>query len=186
MRWLEVRRHSLTKKGASRGHGSHLSAAGVALARAVGGQIGPVAYVVTGTPPRTLETALAMGYAVDEVVDWPPGYVAGVVEHHDQWRLPHPYLRYAELLAGGGELARVAQTHHGAWTDAVRAVPDGATALVISSGGAIEPALVACLPGADHAGWGAPFSHCDGARLSFVDGRFTGVELRRAPPAPRS
>jgi hypothetical protein len=33
MRWLEVRRHSLTKKGPARGRGSHLSAEGVALAR---------------------------------------------------------------------------------------------------------------------------------------------------------
>ena len=31
-RIVEVRRHSLTKKGAERGHGSHLSQAGVVLA----------------------------------------------------------------------------------------------------------------------------------------------------------
>jgi hypothetical protein len=36
MRWLEVRRHSLTEKGAARGRGSQLSAEGVALARLVG------------------------------------------------------------------------------------------------------------------------------------------------------
>jgi hypothetical protein len=33
MRWLEVRRHSLTKKGNAQGGGSHLSVQGVALAR---------------------------------------------------------------------------------------------------------------------------------------------------------
>jgi hypothetical protein len=33
---IDIRRHSLTKKGASRGRGSHLSHAGVDLARAIG------------------------------------------------------------------------------------------------------------------------------------------------------
>jgi hypothetical protein len=36
MRWLEVRRHSLTKKSSARGAGSHLSQEGVALARLMG------------------------------------------------------------------------------------------------------------------------------------------------------
>jgi hypothetical protein len=36
VRWLERRRHSLTKKGDARGHGSHLPSAGVALARTLG------------------------------------------------------------------------------------------------------------------------------------------------------
>lgn len=36
LRVVEVRRHSYTKKGESRGIGSHLSADGVRLARAVG------------------------------------------------------------------------------------------------------------------------------------------------------
>src|SRR4051794_1373355 len=88
MRHLEVRRHSLTKKGQAPGRGSHLSADGVALARAVGTEIGPVAYVLTGTLPRTLETAVAMGYAVDGTVDVPSGYVPGEVDHHDQWHGP--------------------------------------------------------------------------------------------------
>ena len=43
MRWLEVRRHSLTKKGAARGRvGSHLSAEGVMLGRLVGASLGPL------------------------------------------------------------------------------------------------------------------------------------------------
>jgi hypothetical protein len=55
MRWLEVRRHSLTKKGAARGRGSHLSAEGVALARLVGVSLGPFAWVVTSTSPLSFQ-----------------------------------------------------------------------------------------------------------------------------------
>jgi broad specificity phosphatase PhoE len=181
MRWLEVRRHSLTKKGAARGRGSQLSAEGVALARLVGALLGPFASVVTSASPRAIETAVAMGFAVDGTMELPSGYVPGEVEHHDQWRWPRPYRTYAELLGRGGRLAAVAQAHQAAWTRAVQAVPEGAAALVVCHGGGIEPGLVACLPDADHGSWGAPFSHCDGARLGFEDGRFVSVQFRRAP-----
>jgi broad specificity phosphatase PhoE len=84
MRWLEVRRHSLTKKDAGRGRGSHLSAEGVALARLVGGSLGPFARVVASASPRAVETAVAMGFAVDDTVELPSGYVPGEVDHHQQ------------------------------------------------------------------------------------------------------
>ena len=84
MRWLEVRRHSLTKKGAARGAGSHLSVAGVEVARRVGTSIERVRYVITSDAPRAQETAIAMGFAIDARFPAPTGYVAGV-DHHDQW-----------------------------------------------------------------------------------------------------
>jgi broad specificity phosphatase PhoE len=181
MRWLEVRRHSLTKKGTIRGRGSHLSAKGVVLARMVGESLGPFVYVVTSVSPRAIETALAMGFAVDDTIELPSGYVAGEVDHHDQWRWPRPYRTYAELVARPSRLAGVAEAHRVAWTQVVEAVPDGAAALVVGHGGGIEPGLVACLPDADHESWGAPFSHCDGARLCFNEGKFVSIEFRRAP-----
>ncbi|BCJ39026.1 hypothetical protein Athai_65290 [Actinocatenispora thailandica] len=182
MRWLEVRRHSLTKKGPARGRGSALSADGVRLARAVGERIGPFEYVLASTVGRAVETALAMGFACDDTAEMPSGYLPGVVPHHDQWRWPTPYSRYAALLAESAELRSVAARHRALWTDAVRAVPDGAAALVISHGGAIEPALVHCLPGADHAAWGGPLRPCEGARLAFDGNGFTAVAWCRTDP----
>ena len=181
MRWLEVRRHSLTKKGAARGRGSHLSAEGVALARRIGESLGPFASVVTSASPRAIETAVAMGFAVDDAVELPSGYVPGEVGHHDQWGWPHPYRTYAELLGRGGGLATVAEAHRRIWTSVVEAVADGAAALVVAHGGGIEPGLVACLPDADHESWGAPFRHCDGARLGFDEGGFVSVQFSRVP-----
>jgi broad specificity phosphatase PhoE len=181
MRWLEVRRHSYTKKGDARGRGSHLSAHGVALARSVGSGLGPFHYVLTSDVPRTIETAVAMGYAVDDTAGMPSGYVPGVVDHHDQWHWREPFRQYHQLISDGGELADVARTHAELWLRAVTAVPDGCGALVVSHGGGIEPALVACLPDAGHAAWGPPFAHCEGVRLTFDEGRFTAVTFHRDP-----
>jgi hypothetical protein len=50
---------------------------------------------------------------------------------------------------------------------------------VVAHGGGIEPALVACLPDADHSTWGTPFRHCDGARLMHDGEKFTTVEFLR-------
>ncbi len=61
MRVLEVRRHSLVKDRV------HLSQAGVDLARRVGAGTGPFDRVVTSQITRTLETAIAMGFAVRQV-----------------------------------------------------------------------------------------------------------------------
>lgn len=180
MRWLEVRRHSFTKMGGARGRGSHLSQAGVSLARSVGEELGAFHRVVVSEVPRALETAIAMGYAVDEVIAIPSAYVPGEVDHHDQWRWPQPYARYAELLRQQGRLARVACAQLELWRRVLSAIPDEASALIVGHGGTIEPALVAALPLADHESWGPPFRHCDGARLTY-DGDFVDIEFRRVP-----
>ena len=61
MRYLEVRRHAIRTQP-----GEHLSQAGVDLARRVGEGMGPFDRVVTTLAPRAFETAIAMGFAVDE------------------------------------------------------------------------------------------------------------------------
>jgi hypothetical protein len=92
VRNLVVLRHSLTRKGRSPGDtGSHLSPTGVRRARALGKTLPAFAYVAVGDTPLHLETALALGCAVDEQVSWPSGYVAGEVDHHDQWSWPTPF-----------------------------------------------------------------------------------------------
>ncbi|GII93380.1 histidine phosphatase family protein [Sinosporangium siamense] len=181
MRWLDVRRHSLTKKGTARGRGSHLSADGVALARLIGAGAGPYERVVTSSSPRAVETAVAMGFAVDDTVEMPSGYVEGVIPKHAQWEWAAPYARFAEIVRTGGVAAGVAEAHRAIWTDTVGGVPEGGTALLVGHGGGIEFALVACLQEDSHASWGAPFAHGDGVRLGFADGRFVSVSFQRAP-----
>jgi broad specificity phosphatase PhoE len=129
--------------------------------------------------PRARFASVPKGYAVDDTVDLPSGYLPGQIAHHDQWHWPQPYRRYAELLAQLPELAAVAYAHRELWTRMLAAVPDGTTVLVVSHGGGIEPGLVTCLPHADHASWGPPFGHCDGACLCFDQGSFVDIEFHR-------
>jgi broad specificity phosphatase PhoE len=180
MKSLVVLRHSLTRKGRAAGAtSSHLSADGVRRARRLGEDLPAFAYVAVGDQPRHLETALALGWAVDERVSWPSGYVARVVAHHDQWTWSQPFVRYAELVRASSELRGVAETHLHHWRRLLGHVPEGGAALVVSSGGSIEPALVAALPGADHAAWGSAFHQLEGASLEWDGDGFCAARLLR-------
>ena len=185
MHTLEIVRHSLTRKGSDRGKASALSPEGVRLARVLGDSMtawsggAGIDHVAVGNLPRHLETAIAMGFAVDEQVAWPSGYVEGEVGHHDQWTWDQPFVRYARLLARGDGLHAVAQEHLGHWRRILDRLPEGGTALIVSSGGSIEPVLVAAMPDADHAAWGGPLHHLQGATVTVDRGRFAGVRIRR-------
>jgi broad specificity phosphatase PhoE len=182
MKWLEMRRHSHRKTGTG---GSQLSREGVALARALGATMGLFARVITTVSPRTRETAVAMGFAVDyELVPLnvePDVYTeAG---GNPWWEAPEPFVALAELVAGGGAYSRYAHALASLCRDIMTALPDGEAALLIGHSGELESALVALFPDADHAAWGRPFGPCEGARLTFSGEpeRFTDIKLIRLP-----
>ena len=180
---LEVRRHSLVKDHV------HLSQAGVDLARRVGASIGPFHRVVTSTITRTLETAIAMGFAVDEQLtvlgEIPPG-VWDEVGHHERWGWDEPFVAFARLVREGGPAARLGRAPAEAWRAIVGDLPQDGRALIISHGRVIEAGAVTCFPDADHASWGPPFGTCEGLQLTYVGDAWTAPKLLRLtgqPPA---
>jgi broad specificity phosphatase PhoE len=171
MRYLEVRRHTMRTRP-----GKHLSQAGVALARDVGGQIGPFDRVVTSGLPRAFETAIAMGFAVDEQVE-ELGTMPDAVDQEVDWSAGFP--AFAAAVTRGKATARYARALAKVFREIVGAVQDGGAALVISHGGIIEAGTVGCLPDADHVAWGRALDYCEGVRLSFDNGAFTAAEILR-------
>ena len=181
MRYLEVRRHSLRKAGG----GSQLSQAGVDLARRVGAGAGPFGRVATSVSPRARETAIAMGFAVDEELVTLIDEDAPAVEFEASrwWETPRPFVALAEIVRGGGPTMALGRAIVTLWRDLVIALPEGGSALAIGHSGQIEVALVTCFLDADHAAWGAPFAPLEGARLSYAGDppRFTACEMLRLP-----
>jgi broad specificity phosphatase PhoE len=175
MRVIEVRRHSLVRDHV------HLSQAGIDLARRVGSTLGPFHRVVTSQITRTLETAIAMGFAVDD--QWSVlGEIAPDVWAeigHERWSWSEPFMTFARLAQGGGAAARLGRAQAEAWQAIVQELPDGGRALVISHGQVIEAGAVTCYPQADHATWGAPFDKCEGLRLTYANGQWIAPELLR-------
>ncbi len=171
MKTIEIRRHSIRSKP-----GDHLSQSGVRLARLVGENLGPFDRVVTSTLPRAIETAIAMGFGVDEYNELMSSYGAEV-EREAPW--PLSCAGYAEVVKHGGAAARYAGQLAEVYTKLANYLADGRTALVVNHGGVAELGAVACLPEADHFKWGSHFDHCEGIRLFWDQGRFVDGEILR-------
>ena len=177
MRYLELRRHTLREPG-----NPHISQRGLDLARRTGVGMGQFARIISSPEPRAIETAIAMGFAVDELYepvqcDMRKRQVRGIEK-----LLPYS-LSFQQRLA-------IAQDHKSTrrylaalvsqWTKLAKRIPSGKSFLVISHGGYLEDSAIACLPSANHRSWGANFGHCEGIRLTFNRGYFTSGQILRA------
>ncbi|MFC1716465.1 histidine phosphatase family protein [Candidatus Poribacteria bacterium] len=169
MQYLEVRRHTMRIKP-----GQHLSQAGVNLARRVGDSMGPFDKVITSTVPRAFETAIAMGFAVDEQYEQLSS-LGDDVDAEIEWSAG--FAEFARVVRRGKATARFAHMQLELWRSIVAASPDDECALIITHGGIVEAGAVACLPDADHSAWGTSCGYCEGVRLSFDGGDFTGIKV---------
>lgn len=171
MKTIEIRRHSMRSKP-----GDHLNQPGVTLARLLGENLGPFDRVVTSTLPRAIETAIAMGFAVDEFSELMSSYGYDV-EQEAPW--PSFPAEYADAIRRGKAAARYANQLKAVYTKLADYLMDGRAALVINHGGILELGAIACLPDADHAAWGANFDYCEGIRLFWENGKFVDGEVLR-------
>ncbi len=171
MKILEIRRHSIRSPLSD-----HLNQTGVTLARLVGENIGPFDRVVTSTLPRAFETAIAMGFAVDEQNELMNTY-GREVEQEAPW--PQPFVNYAEIITKKGAASRYAQKLAHYYQSLLDVISESRSALVINHGGVVEMGVVCCLPHVDFSTWGDSVSYCEGARLFWDDGKFVNAEVLR-------
>lgn len=172
MRYIEVRRHTMRVK-----QGQHLSQAGVDLARRLGGEIGSFDRVITSTVPRAFETAIAMGFAVDEQYEQ-LSTLGDDVDAEIQWNVG--FAGFARVIQQDGATARFARAQSQLWRSIAEALPDGGSALIITHGGIVEAGAVGCLPHANHNALGPSCDYCEGVRLSFDKGDFVDIDILRA------
>ncbi|HSG43058.1 MAG TPA: phosphoglycerate mutase family protein [Anaerolineales bacterium] len=171
MKTIEIRRHSIRTIP-----GDHLNQSGVKLARLVGENLGPFDRVVTSLLPRAFETAIAMGFAVDEQNELMSTY-GSEVGREAPW--PLSCAGYAEIVSKGGVAAQYANQLADVYVKLANYIADGRKALVINHGGVLELGAVACLPDVDHFAWGSHFEYCEGIRLFWEDGKFMEGEVLR-------
>jgi broad specificity phosphatase PhoE len=172
VRLLEHRRHSRRSPG-----GVHLTREGVALARRVGEGLGPFDRVVTSPSPRAIETAVAMGYAVDAELR---GLLA-VPDAVDRDLAAHPptsFSGYLDATLGSGATRAFAERQEALWRSELLRLPDGGRLLAISHGGVIEFGTAIAAPEAAR-GFGSPLGYVEGVRLQLEGDRWTSAEVLR-------
>lgn len=176
MRYVELRRHTLRDAD-----NPHISQAGLDLARRVGRTLGPFVRVVTSPAPRCIETAIAMGFAPDELYEPVQEQMKKKHVREVEALLPFDtgFTQRAKIMKVQKSTRKYARALVAQWTALAQRIADGECALVITHGGYIDDSAVACLPNANHRKWGKNFAQCEGIRLSFDKDQFFSGELLR-------
>jgi broad specificity phosphatase PhoE len=176
MAYLEIRRHSKRERPSK-----HLSQEGVLLARHVGRRMGPFERVVSSSAWRCVETAVAMGFAVDEIRD------DLHMDRADE-ELPAEVLdlgrfeEFAEAVAGGVRVKKFAEDVRDIWIQIARGLDQGGKGLVVGHGAMTELGVVVALPQQDYARWGTGLGVCEGVGLEFERGKFVAGDILRTRP----
>ena len=176
VRTIEHRRHTMRAKP-----GQHLSQAGVEMARRVGDGTGRFDRVVTSRVPRAYETAIAMGYAVDEQLEALSSTPDGLVGPDAEVDLLQGWAAFQRAARAGGVAARYVRLQAELMRAIAAALPEGGRALVVSHGGIVEASAVGCRPDDDFAAWGQACGYCEGVRLSFEGDSCVAAEPLRVP-----
>lgn len=155
---LEVRRHTMRSKP-----GQHLSQSGVDLANYVGKLTGPFDTVVCSEIPRAIETAIAMGFAVDLHIAG-LGVLPDTIYSAIEW--PKSLKRISALVNADEACRSFAHKQANHWRTVLDQLSDQQTALIVTHGGIIELGAIAFAPDTDHASWGGPIGYCEGFRFS--------------------
>ena len=171
MRTLEIRRH--THRNVPQ---PHLSQLGVDLARKVGDEMGQFDRVITSAVPRAFETAIAMGYAVDEQIEQ-LGMMSDAVTAAIQWNAG--YTAWMLAAQNNRVVARYTRAMADVLHSIVHALPDGGRALIISHGGIVEASAVGCAPADTRFADDAACGYCEGARLTFERDAVVNIEFLR-------
>lgn len=158
--------------------GAHLSQQGVDLAKLIGKTAGSYDLVITSPLPRAVETAIAMGFEVDETMEELGEITAATI---DEIGWPNSFEGIMRIVAQGGPCARIADDQAKLWRRIAGRLSDSERALIVSHGGVIELGAVASLPEADHSEWGGAIGYCEGVRLNFDASGCRRVEILRAP-----
>ncbi len=164
MRQVVVRRHAERQDRSN--NQSHLSQAGVDLARRVGGSSGGFDLVVSSPLPRALETAIAMGFAVDKLLPALEG-LTPAIEAEVPWDAG--YNAWAGAYRNGVAVKSYADHLARALRALAERVPDGGFVLAITHGGMVEACAVGSAPDTDFAAWRGNAGYCEGVSLEYDD-----------------
>ncbi|MHA1200486.1 MAG: histidine phosphatase family protein [Candidatus Heimdallarchaeaceae archaeon] len=126
MKIIELRRHSIRDSPFP-----HLNQRGVEKARRVGDTFGDFKHVISSNAPRSLETAVAMGYAVDKVME-EISMTPEEIEKEVTWGMD--FDQYSEVVKQGSKTAEYASQMALFIKDIANMLAENESALLVSHG----------------------------------------------------
>ncbi len=175
MKIIEHRRHSMRNVP----DGIHLIQSGVDLARKIGYTMDKFDYVITSPKERAFETAIAMGFAVNETVNELASYGNDVSTEIEYEQLKWNEIKNL-LEKENSYTHQFAKSQVELLYKLSNKIQDGEKLLLISHGGMIEISFSYLFMQEDHRKWGNLMGYCEGIRLIINQGRISDYEILRA------
>ena len=168
MKFIEIRRHSKRERPSP-----HLTQEGVNLARKIGQTMGSYFRIYSSKAPRAIETAVAMGFAIDEICE-EISMTPKDIEKEVKWGMN--FEQYANVINKGYKTATYVKELAAFLLKLGRNIPDSKSILLLSHGGLIELATIGCVPDMNYATWGNALKECEGVVLTIKDNKFIEAE----------
>jgi broad specificity phosphatase PhoE len=172
MKFLEIRRHSIRSES-----DKHINQEGVDLARATGNKMGKYKIVITSNKPRAFDTAIAMGYAVDKIMEV-FGDFNSIAEEIKGLSFNN-FVDIVNTMKEKPNLKNIFENFHKLCKNIVSELDDNDRSLIISHGGIIEGIVISMLPDKDYSSWGKLLECCEGVLIKYENGKFVDAELIR-------
>ena len=170
---LEIRRHAMRDKP-----GQQLSDEGLMLAQYVGAQMSPFDTVVTSPLPRARETAEAMGYRVDTILQ-ELAELSEVIFKASGW--PNTLESIEATVLKHRQLQTFATKQVDLWQGVFRDLPLNGRGLIIGHGAILELGAIGCSLENKQQISGKPFGYCEGVKLSQKEDGSLMISLLRVP-----
>ncbi|MCT4493234.1 hypothetical protein [Bosea minatitlanensis] len=177
MKILDIRRHSMRQKP-----GQHLSQDGVELARRVGAHLGPYEAVLTSNLARAIETAVAMGFALNDISEEIGLYPEALSE---QLEWPASLEKIDHRLSLFPEHQILASKQVASWKSILPKIPEKGCGLIITYGTLLEIGAIFLLREIGRPIEGPAFAYCEGLRVHVNGETVEAVEFMRLPEGQR-
>jgi len=122
--------------------------------------------VFTSTLPRSIETAIAMGYQVTECIKELGSLPNEIFEKLD-W--PSTLQAISEVIKTNNDCFNFARQQASIWFDCIRGLPDESRILIISHGGIIELGALGSVSLNEYSASRGAFGYCEGLSLEYND-----------------
>ncbi len=180
MKWIEHRRHALRTKPSP-----HLNREGVRTARELGDRISRqgdhpgFARVVTSPKKRAMETALAMGFAIDETSKTLRDLPSALTSiSHDEADFASLYSAWQEASHSRSAIEKALQKYRDFLSSELEKIGDGEKLLLVSHGGIVEWTTIAAL-GEASSELGEAIDKCDAVEIAYHAGEFQSARAIR-------
>ena len=130
-----------------------------------------------------METAVAMGVAVDDTFEMPSPVETGAVEFHEWRTWPDPFTTLLERGRTSAAVADYIAAQAAQVIDVGAALDDRERGLIVGHGGWIESVVAGLVDPSVLPSLGGSFWHLDAIRLSITPG---GVSVEAVERFPRS